>query len=146
MNEIDNDRVTSSESIAIYLHGDELDPGRVTETLQVNPTEFRKKGDTTLLSSGSVSRAKEGVWVLRIEADSANIGTSVDKLMAMLGDRGSAIPAISGIEDSYLDIFVAMSPGRARKGEYQFALSPSSVLALSRAGLSVQFTFYVTKS
>jgi hypothetical protein len=135
MSEQGKDRATSAESVSIYVHGENLDPEQVTKALQVQPTTSRRKGDTRTLKSGHVVVAKKGLWVLSIEANGGDVGKLLDQLMTALGDYGSAITAVPGIDDAYVDIFAAAS------GPYRFEISPFSADAIGRSGLSVQVTF-----
>lgn len=137
----DKCKMDSYVSVAIYVHGLDLDPNHVTRALRVQPTDSARKGDETVQKGGGIYRSKKGVWILRLEAEDGVVGPMIDQLMGKLGDYGSSVALVSGIEDSYIDIHVAASTSQASGGEYQLTLSPLSVEAISRAGLPIQISF-----
>ena len=144
MTETDSDRVTSSTSVALYIHGQSLDPAVVTKTLGVQPTEARRAGESRRLSSGSKITQKNGLWVFRIRSENGDIEKMVDELASIFEARSSKITSISGLDAAYVDIFVSYSPGGRLDSQYNIILSNQSINTISRMGTPVQLTCAVT--
>ncbi|NLR98624.1 DUF4279 domain-containing protein [Rhizobium sp. P38BS-XIX] len=126
-------------SVAIYLHGDDLEPQRLTEFLGVAPDTSWKSGEERRLSSGKIVRAKTGLWTLSTPVTNHDADGAVKILTDTLGENFPRVFSVTGVESAYLDIFVCITQEQSDAG-YTLELSNSKLAAIANAGLGLQVT------
>jgi hypothetical protein len=132
---------------AIYLKGDALDPSRVSDLLGVSPSRSRHKGQKSHTSTDLEVTAKTGLWALEIEkdADSIDLPIAIGELIRKVGTRVSDLKTIPGLEDAYVDVFIATDADGDGEGTCTFELSEQNLAALKSIGLPIHFTVAVVK-
>lgn len=122
--------------ISIYLRGNQLEPDYISNILGIQPSESQKKGELRPCSKQVI--AKIGVWSLVAQTDSRAIHDHIDELLGVIGTVQARLNQIDGVEDAYLDIFIALDDEGTRTAECR--LSEKHLEELSRLGLCVHFT------
>lgn len=131
---------TYSIQLAIYFHGDHLNPDHVSELLGLEPSSSWFKGEKRISSSNKEIVARSGLWVLGGEAFSDDLSASIEKLIPKISRKGVVLADIPGVQDAYVDILLAFDLKEDGGGEYTFQLSPQDIQSLGGLGLPVQFT------
>ena len=127
---------------ALYLRGEFLDPQLVTKSIGVEPSRAQKKDDVSFTSTGHKVVAKLGLWALIVELDSSSLDNHI-KLLAELLPFELSYSSIVGVEEAYVDIFVAMASDADGDAYCTFELSPRSLDALARLKLPFHMTITV---
>jgi hypothetical protein len=125
--------------VAVYLRGEDLDPERVTQSVRVEPSRTQKKGEKLVTSTGREFTAKLGLWALVVELDSSSLDAHLMQLANVL-PAGSLLAAVTGVEEAYVDIFVALVSDTDGDAKCELALSSKSLELLSRLGLPVRIS------
>ncbi len=131
--------------VALYLRGDDLDPDSLTTKFGVNPTRQQRKGDKNVTSTNREYVAKTGMWGLVADSDSDVISEHITQLMSILSVDRDVIGRLDGIQDAYIDIFVAVTSDEDGESTYAFELSKENLTALERIGLPVHLTVTSSK-
>jgi Domain of unknown function (DUF4279) len=121
---------------AIYLRGQGLDPGRVSEELGVVPSSFQKKGEPKPRSPKYIARI--GVWRFDVESKSRPFAELIDELFKRIGHPTVPLDRIPGVEDAHLDILFAF--GDEAKHTVEFRLTKAQLAKATELGLSICVT------
>lgn len=122
-------------AMAIYLHGNDLDPDEVTHRLGISPTDSWRRGDGHRFSSGTEVSRKGGLWTLRLNPDGPGAGVAMTELKSALAGYSGSLLDIPGVEDAYLDVFAI-----AGVESEAIEISREIVDILSGLGLRLQIT------
>ena len=133
---------TKAGTIAVYVHGDNLEPLKLTEFLGIKPDSNWKSGDERLLSSGKVVKAKTGMWTLSVPLTDGDMDHVLAKLIEALGESFPKILSVPGIDSAYADVFICISREQSDAG-YTLKLTNSELTAIVNAGLDIQVTISV---
>lgn len=128
-------------SLALYIHGSDLDPDVVSQTLGVIPTDSHRRGDRHG-REGQLVR-KGGMWAVRVSLDTYDLSEISGALAGMVSSvklDGSAILRISGVQRAYFDVFVVTRYDEERSNDIEYELVGEVVSELGRIGLPVQIT------
>jgi hypothetical protein len=128
---------------ALYLRGKDLDPAYVSSILGVDPTSSQHRGEQHLTSTKKEFVTKIGIWALIEESDSVNVSGFVEEIDSKLGAFGSSLSKIDGVEEAYIDVFVAMSGDRGG-ATCELDFSSENVKVLNRFGLPIRVTVTFT--
>jgi hypothetical protein len=123
--------------VAIYLRGITLRPEHVTQMLGVQPTRYQTKGGYIFDSKKGI--AKIGYWAIYAQTDSIDIFERINELLKKIGIQSTPLDKIEGVEEAYLDIFVAkteVTDGRP----VEFKISKEQLSDLARLGLSIEIS------
>ena len=131
--------------VAIYLRGDDLDPDHVSTVLGIAPSKSQSKGQKKVTSTNQVVVAKIGLWALVAETKSSDLPVLIQELALKIGDHGPVLTGIDGVEEAYVDVFVATHVDDDGGGTCEFQLSQENVRALDRLGMPVRFTVAVVR-
>lgn len=131
--------------VAIYLRGVNLDPVYVSSVLGLEPSKSQFKGEKRRTSTGKDFVTGIGLWALTVEADSNNLSALIGELGLGVENRGVSFAHIAGVEEAYLDVFMAVDADDDGGGTCTFQLSEESVSALHGLGLPVRFTVAVVR-
>ncbi|WP_175445006.1 DUF4279 domain-containing protein [Janthinobacterium sp. MP5059B] len=132
--------------VSVYLRGDSLDPVTVSSLLGIEPSKSRRKGECWTTSSNREVTAKIGIWAIVADANSSGLQAVVDEVTTRFRDNRINLSEINGVEEAYVDVFVAIDAEADGGGTCNFQLSKENVSALNSLGLPVRFTVSVIKS
>jgi len=133
--------VTKAEieaDLSLYIYGHDLDPGLVTEKLQIKPEVSSRRGDMRTGAQGQSAIQKVGVWAC--VRSGPDVGTLVDQLLVNLGPRGHLLDELLHAEEVVLDIFI-MIPSELDDVNFETELTVGQMKTLSSMGIPVRFTF-----
>lgn len=82
--------------------------------------------------------AKIGVWALMAQTESLSVTDHIDELLEKIATPQISLDQIEGVEEAYLDIFIAKD--NAERTTAEFMLDKHYIRKLGHLGLSVQFT------
>jgi hypothetical protein len=127
-------------SVSLYLRGANLDPKLVSEKLGINPSSAQYKGEKKITSTNREYVAKIGVWELDADTKSPALSDHLDQLTSMINTQGIAIRSIAGVDEAYIDIFIAADANEDGGGTLEFELNKENIAALERLGLPIHYT------
>lgn len=131
--------------VAVYLRGDLLKPESVSQVLGVKPSRFQEKGELRITSTNRSFHTKVGLWGLISQSDSSAISDHIDELVSKLGNPVIPLKEIDGVQEAYLDIFMAIASDDEAEKTVDFELSSEQMEKLNRLGLPVRVTITVGK-
>jgi hypothetical protein len=131
--------------VSVYLRGDSLDPVTVSALLGIEPSKSQRKGERRTTSSNREVTAKIGVWAIVADASSSGLQAVLDEITTRFRDNRLNLSKITGVEEAYVDVFVAIDAEADGGGTCNFQLSKENVSALDALGLPVRFTVSVIK-
>jgi len=131
--------------VSVYLKGDGLDPDAVTSLLAVNPTQSHRKGDKWLTSTRKEVVEKTGLWSLSVEPGSRDLSEILGELSSKICKKNDSLANVSGVEEAYVDVFVAVDADDLGGGGCEFELDVPCVRALSNLQLPIRFTVTVVR-
>lgn len=131
--------------VAVYLKGDDLDPGALTTIFGLEPTESHRKGSLRRTSNNRQLLEKTGLWVLSIKSESEKLSEMLEELASKFSKYGAELVPVSGVDEAYIDVFIAVSAEDDGGGTSEFDLSQECLSALARLGLPVRFTIAVVR-
>ena len=129
--------------VAIYLKGDALEPNYVSKILGLEPSESQYKGEKRVTSTNREYKAKIGVWSLSARSESSDLSVLIEEVTTKIGDKAPLISSIAGVQEAYMDIFVAVDSDDSGGGTCEFQLSPTITRALGQVGVPIRFTVAV---
>ena len=89
--------------------------------------------------------AKTGLWALVAKTESGDLPVHIQELASKIGDGGPVLTDIAGVQEAYVDVFVAVDADDDGGGTCEFQLSQENVRALDRFGIPIQFTVAVVR-
>jgi hypothetical protein len=127
--------------LSLLLRGDQLDPGKVTSLLGVEPSSTRTRGERRELSGGRWTTQRTGVWSLKVEAGSPS--ESVAALAARFGGQLPDLSSVPGVDEAFLDVFVTFELGKDPGTEVTLHWEPADLAQLAACRLPLVITFAV---
>lgn len=127
--------------VSLYLKGLDLEPGRVTQDLNVCPSVAKKRGDSTPSSAGQCVVSQTGVWAITWKNEVADLSEPLDSLVSALShveDIGKRFPSAS---EAYLDIFIAVDSDEHRNASCSINISEEQLRRLCKLGVPLNITF-----
>ncbi|MCL2872072.1 MAG: DUF4279 domain-containing protein [Betaproteobacteria bacterium] len=134
-------------TIGVYFLGNNLLPEEITNTLKIEPTYSKKKGDRWNSSTGEEIVAKIGCWELyaRHKAASENLADQIRFIVESLGDKIGNLEKVEGIDRAFINIFYSLETHPdSRTVEVDF--SAKELMSLTSLGLPVQITIPVLET
>lgn len=131
--------------VSVYLKGDHLDPGDLTTRFGVEPTQSHRRGSPRLTSSNRKLLEKTGLWALSIKSESKELSEMLEELANKFSKDAAALVPASGVDEAYIDVFIAVSAEDDGGGTSEFDLSQECLSALARLGLPARFTVAVVR-
>ena len=125
--------------VGLYLRGKDLDPELITRSTGVQPSKSQRRGDKSFTSTGHEVVKKIGVWAIVIELESHSLEEHLSQLADSL-PSGGRYSGIAGVEEAYIDIFVALASSPRGEASCDFEIGPSSIEMLSQLGLPVRLS------
>lgn len=129
--------------VTVYLRGMSLNPAHVSSELGLEPSKSQLKGEKKLTSTNKEFVTNIGLWALSVEADSSDLSALIGELVLKVKNRGVPFASVAGVEEAYLDVFIALDADDDGGGTGAFQLSEESVSALHGLGLPVRFSVAV---
>ncbi len=129
--------------VAIYLKGNELDPAHVSQVLGISPSKSQYKGEKKITSSNREIVAQIGLWSLMIAVDSKDLSKIITGLTSKVEVDGYTLAEITGVQEAYLDIFMAMDAEEDGGGTCEFQLSEENITTLEKLKIPIRFTIAV---
>lgn len=129
--------------VGLYLRGDDLDPAFVSKKLGVSPSRSQYKGERKVTSTNREYATKIGMWALIAESDTSDTSVLCDhinQLISKVGIPPTTFLNIEGVQEAYVDVFIAADADEDGEGTYEFQLSNQNMAALHQLDLPVRFT------
>lgn len=120
--------------VSIYLRGDDLQPGAVSETLGIEPDDQQTRGEADFGGRSVTSRT--GLWMIGSHDRTLEVEPLVEAVVARLAPVDRDLRTLPGVQEAYLDLFVAEEEGETRTIE----LSPALLIRLNALGLALNLT------
>ncbi len=131
--------------VELILRGDDLDPELVSKKLGIIPSKAHRKGEKRLTCTKHEYITQIGIWKLKADSDSSILSDHLDQLSPKIETIGIPFRDIKGIEEAYVDVFIAGDADEDRGGTCEFGLSKSNLSSIARLGLPVGFTVTVCR-
>lgn len=129
--------------VTLYLRGDALDPEQASQLLGVKPSKSQKKGEERVTSTNRKIVVKTGLWAFAAKSKTESISALVGELAFAIGDGVQNLPSIPGVQEAFLDIFMAIDAEPEGGGTCEFELSFNDLRLLERFGIPVKVTVTV---
>lgn len=129
--------------VALYLRGDNLDPEVISNTIGIIPTESQYKGQKNITSTNREFYSKIGMWALVADSVSYNVADHINWLVSQIGKCGNTLRSINGVDEAYVDIFIAAKADEDGEGACNFELDAEMFAALAKLELPVRFSVEV---
>jgi hypothetical protein len=126
--------------VALYLRGDSLDPELISNTIGIIPTKSKYKGQKNITSTNREFYSKIGMWALIADSVSYNVADHINSLVLQIGKCGNTLRGISGVDDAYVDIFIAARADEDGEGTCNFELDVEMLASLAKLELPVRFS------
>jgi hypothetical protein len=130
------DEARSSISVALYLRGYDLDPIAVSKALRTKPDKSQYRGERQFGTEGRSYVRNIGLWaiVAKLEPESNSVTDYIDVLLSRIDFDRKAISKLSGLEEVYVDIFVAKMSDDDGGGTWELEISAAQMAKLSQIG------------
>lgn len=126
--------------VALYLRGEDLDPTDATTAIGVPPVRSQKKGDIKHGGAGKQHLVKTGSWVLASPLNSTDVSDHIRHLETLIGGKKSVISTISGLQEAYIDVFLAYETEEDKDASGEFELTSDAITVLSKLGFPLKVT------
>jgi hypothetical protein len=126
--------------VAIYLRGDKLDPEFISETIDIIPSRSQYNGQKNITSTNREFSSKIGMWALIADTASFDVDDHINRLLLQIGKCGNTLRNINGVDDAYVDIFIAAKADKHGDLTCNFELREATIMALAKLELPVHFT------
>ena len=132
-------------AVALYFNGKDLDPAFVTKALETTPSKSFRRGEEFIGDTTRKSyKRRQGLWSIESTTDSRDLFDHLNEVMSKIDFDANSIRRIEGVDDAYIDVFMARLSEEDGGGTCEFELNSDQVLALQKLGLPVYFTIAVT--
>lgn len=125
--------------VSLYLRGDNLDPNIVSKELGITPTSSHVKGEKRITSTKREYVAKIGVWALTVDSESRALSDHISLLASKIKVDGTLMRSIEGVQEAYIDIFIATDADEGGGGTFEFEMSQENISTLGRLNLPVRY-------
>lgn len=130
---------------SIYLKGDNLEPAKLTSLLGITPSFSHSKGKRWHTSAGSEVVERTGLWAVTIKSETQiELTEALETLSRQLSANNHIITEMPGIEEAYLDVFIAAHTDANGECDCEFSLNEKSLSAIGKLGLPMKFTVTVS--
>lgn len=131
--------------VSVYLKGDNLVPEVLTARLGIEPSRSHKRGDKSTTPTGKEIVKQTGLWKFGIHTKSPiDLPSLLESIGTKLLLREVVLADLPGVEEAYIDIFIAKGANEGGGGTCEFHLNRASLNALGKLDLPVQFTVAIT--
>lgn len=132
---------------SIYLKGDDLDPDVITRLLGVSATRAHRRGETRVGASGREVARSTGLS--RVTSDFTavdDVSSAIYRLVTHLLARGQRIADLPGVEEAYVDVFIAQETDDEGGRTFEFVMERETVDTLNKLELPVRFTIAAVRA
>src|SRR5690349_8232559 len=135
-------------SVGLYLRGADIDPAQISKLLRKVPDRSQRRGERQSGAGGREYVRNIGLWALeaKVQPESSKVADYVDELLSRIDFDHTAISKVDGLEEAYIDIFMAREPDEGGGGTTEYEMTPSQMRELSRIGIPVRFTIAVVNA
>jgi len=133
-------------TVGLYLRGADLDPTAINGILGTEPDVSQRRGERQLgKKTGREYVRNIGLWALKAkpQPESNRLADYLDELLSRINFDHPAISKISGLEEAYVDIFIARRADESGDGITECEMTPQQLKKLSRIGIPIRFTIEV---
>ncbi len=124
--------------VALYMHGINLDVDGITSYMKIEPTEVHLAGDLKSPGKPNSARYSKGIWSFVVDGYSNDLNAEVLRFMESVGSRKIGGVDFYGVDDGYIDVFVAVNVSSDRISDsISFSLSNEVIGLLFSTSLSV---------
>lgn len=133
-------------TVAIYLKGDDLMPEELSARLGVVATKSHRRGQKSIAKSGKEIVARTGLWKSSRTAKSAiDLPLLLQQVASELLASGNDLSSLPGVEDAFVDIFIAQTAEHDGGGTSEFFMDAAAVATLNQLALPVRFTVAIIR-
>lgn len=128
--------------VSVHLKGDDLAPDVITLVLGVTPSKFHKKGEKKIVSGKRYGEYKTGFWSLAVESESKSVSVCLAELLRIMGAYGEPLTSLPGVEDAYIDLFIAQTVATVENlsNSVEFSMDVESIKGMSKLGLRIELS------
>jgi hypothetical protein len=125
-------------SVGLWLRGDSLDPSVASEVLGKKPDHGQFKGQVQHGKEGRKYVRKIGIWSLKAKPEpcSDRLADYIEAFLAKIDFDTGKICTIKGLEEAYIDVFIAGGCGKT----HEFEIDAMQMSRLARIGVPVRLT------
>ena len=132
-------------TVALYLRGDDLDPELVSRTLGITPSRSQRRGEKQTTSTNKEITTRIGLWAILSESKSRALSDHVAELITRVGTKRDRLLGIPGVQEAYVDVFMAADADADGGGTCEFDLSAEQVAFVAGLGTPIKFTIAVVR-
>jgi hypothetical protein len=132
-----------SESVTIWLHGDDLKPAEVSRRLGVRPSKCWIKGDVHVTKTGAEVIRKTGMWKIVPPDRTVPPAVQAYELLKLLDGHDNLFQMFPGLQFAKLSIFTAVLADESGGGDIDVSLDETTIAMAAALGLQVDFSFHV---
>lgn len=105
----------------------------------------QSKGERRTTPTGAQYNTRIGLWALHVDEDTTDLAAVIDKVTAQFEGKPVAFGQVAGVEEAFVDVYVAVGTEEDGGGKCEFELTEGTVRALHRLGVPVKFTIEVVR-
>lgn len=125
--------------VSLILHGDTLDPAKVTLMLGTQGSKTRSKGEKWRTSTNHEVTAKTGLWALDASRESMSVRDQLSWLRQKLNSATCQPSRIPGVEYADISVFIALGSNDHGGGDHEFQLTLEDLAWISSLGVTISF-------
>ncbi len=126
--------------VALYIKGYDLNPSIVTRLLGIEPTRSSYKGEKKITDHNKEVVSKSGFWVLASNVESYVVSDHLSFIKSSVESGIKDIFSVAGVEEAFVDVFVAAPSNDVGEASFSFILSERDVASLGEIGLTIKVT------
>jgi hypothetical protein len=133
-------------SVRLYVQGNDLDPGKVTDLLGAEPARSHQRGESRVTAGGKKYEERIGVWIWKKSLDSpeAKLDDCIEFLNEKFGRNAAQLLEMPGVQSAWVDVHIVQETQENQAdSSVSFDLSRQNVQRLASLGLPVEFTVSV---
>ena len=133
-------------TVAIYLKGDDLVPEELNARIGTEADESHRRGDNYISANGKEITRRTGLWKLtRTEKSALDLPRLLKQLTSELSAKNASLSDLPGVEEAFVDVFIAQTADAGGGGTSEFEIDSSSIAELGKLGLPIRFTVAIIR-
>ena len=125
--------------VSLLLHGESLDPEKVTLMLGTEGSKTRSKGEKWRTSTDHEVTAKTGLWTLDANRGSMSVHDQLSWLRQKLSSATCPPSRIPGVQNAEISVFIALGSNDHGGGDHEFQLTLEDLAWISSLGATISF-------
>lgn len=125
--------------VSLILHGESLDPAKVTLMLGTQGSTTRSKGEKWRTSTNHEVIAKTGLWALDASRELMSVRDQLSWLKQKLSSAICPPSRIPGVQYANLSVFIALGSNDHGGGDHEFQLTLEDLAWISSLGATISF-------